>query len=56
MPPEGSDGGGPGVANAVGGIKLRGGADAGSAAELSRAPAAEINRRGARRPWALTKP
>lgn len=41
--PEGStDGGGRGVANAVGGIKLGGGADAGSAAELSRAPAAEI--------------
>lgn len=30
------------MANAVGGIKLGGGADAGSAAELSRAPAAEI--------------
>lgn len=33
---------GRGVANAVGGIKLGGGADAGSAAELSRAPAAKI--------------
>lgn len=33
---------GRGVANAVGGIKLGGGANAGSAAELSRAPAAKI--------------
>lgn len=55
---------GPGVAKAEGGVKLRGGADAWSAAELSRAPAAAIRSGtrathgavGALWPWPLQSP